>query len=84
MSNFPVADLCGGAVVPVGHSHCHVVVGAAGGVQALGDGDGARVPLDVKVLLLVASWWWEWREKVRGWGKDTRGLIVALSGASPR
>lgn len=55
--NFPAADLRGGAVVPVGHPHRHVVVGAAGGVQAAGDGDGARVPLDVKVPLLVATWW---------------------------
>lgn len=82
--NFPAADLRGGAVVPVGHPHRHVVVGAAGGVQAAGDGDGARVPLDVKVPLLVATWWGEGRGSVRGPGKDTRGLIVVLSGAMLR
>lgn len=70
--------------MPVGHPHCHVVVGAAGGVQAAGDGDGARVPLDVKVLLLVATWWGERRRRVRGRGKDTQGSIVVLPGATPR
>lgn len=81
---FPAADLRGGAVVPVGHLHRHVVVGVAGGVQTAGDGDGARVPLDVKVLLLVATWWGQWRGRVRGRGKDTQELIVVLSGATPR
>lgn len=50
-----VADLRGGAVVPIGHPHRHVVVGAASSIEPAGDGDGSCVPLDVKVLLLVAT-----------------------------
>lgn len=49
------ADLCGGAVVPISHPHRHVVVGAASSIEPAGDGDGSRVPLDVEVLLLVAT-----------------------------
>lgn len=67
------ADLRGGAVVPIGHLHRHVVVGVASSIEPAGDGDGSRVPLDVEVLLLVATW---------GGGAQTHRLIP--SGATVR
>ena len=42
-------------MVAVGDPHRQVVVGAASRIEAAGDGDGSTVPLDVKVLLFIAT-----------------------------
>lgn len=52
---FYVSNLCGGAVVAIGDPNRHVVVGASSRIEPAGDGDGSRIPLDVKVLFFITS-----------------------------
>lgn len=50
-----VSNLGGGDLMAVRHANSHVVHGASSRVEPAGDGDGSCVPLDIKVLLLVAT-----------------------------